>query len=127
MTPQAAMFLPALVLLLPVLGRVLRGGVQGGWWILWWQIGITHFAPPGEATSRYAGISVFLYGVVRIVASLVAMGLARQGVQPETLLWIGGLGVIASGFYSLWQAVRERKERRPATFAEFEAQFEDQA
>jgi hypothetical protein len=124
-TPLAAVVLPPTVILLLVLGRVLRGSVQGGWWILWWQIGITHFAPPGEDTSRYAAIMVFLYGLVRIVASAAGMGLASLSVRPETLLWIGGLGVILSGFYSLWQAARERKEHRPQTFAEFESQFAD--
>ena len=125
-TPLAATFFAPLLVILPVLGRVLRGSVQGGWWILWWQIGVTHFAPPGADTSRYMGIMVFLNGVIRIVASLVAIGLTRQlSLQPSTLLWIGGLGVIASGFYSLWQAAREREERRPETFAAFEAQFDD--
>jgi hypothetical protein len=46
-------------------------------------------------------------------------------IQPETLILIGGLGVIGSGFYSLRQAVRERKEHLPRTFAEFEAGFSD--
>ena len=41
---------------------MLRGSVQGGWWVLWWQIGVTHFAPPGQDTSRYMGIMVFLNG-----------------------------------------------------------------
>ena len=113
-----------MIFLLPLLGRLVRGSVQGGWWVLWWQIGVTHFAPPGEDTSRYMGMMVFLNGVIRIAASLAGMGLAALGVMPVTLIWIGGLGVIASGFYSLWQAARERKEHRPQTFAEFEAQFE---
>jgi hypothetical protein len=124
-TPLAATLLAPAVIVLLVLGRVLRGSVQGGWWILWWQIGITHFAPPGEDTSRYAAIMVFLYGLVRIAASAAAIGLASWSVRPETLLWIGGLGVILSGFYSLWQAARERREHRPQTFAEFEKAFAD--
>lgn len=124
-TPLGATFLPALVFLLPVLGRLLRGSVQGGWWVLWWQIGVTHFAPPGEDTSRYMGILAFLNGASRLAASAAGIALTSRGlsVQPVTLLWIGGLGVIASGFYSLWQAARERKELRPQTFAEFESQF----
>ena len=60
---------------LPLLGRVLRGSVQGGWWVLWWQIGVTHFAPPGEDTSRYMGIMVFLNGASQIAASLAGMAL----------------------------------------------------
>ena len=44
----AAALLHPFVFLLPILGRLLRGSVQGGWWILWWQVGVTHFAPPGK-------------------------------------------------------------------------------
>ena len=123
-TPWAATWLPAIVFCFPVLGRLLRGGVQGGWWILWWQIGITHFAPPGDDTSRYAGIMTFLNGVIKIAASAAGMALTWMQVQPVTLLWIGGAGVIATGVYSLCQAARDRKEHRPETFSAFEAQFE---
>ena len=69
------------------------------------------------------GIMVFLNGLIRIVASAAGMALAAYSVRPETLILIGGLGVIASGFYSLRQAARERKEHRPQTFAEFESEF----
>lgn len=122
-TPLGMTLLPGLVIVLPTIGRILRGSVQGGWFVLWWQIGITHFAPPGEDTSRYAGIMVFLNGVIKIAAATAGIGLTAMAVQPVALMWIGGVGVIASGFYSLWQAARERKEHRPETFAEFEAQF----
>jgi len=100
-----------------------RGGVQGGWWIMWWQIGVTHFAPPGEDTSRYMGIMVFLNGTIRLGASAAGMVLAAMAVPPTTLLVVGGLGVIASGLYSLGQAGRERREKRPETMTEFERQF----
>jgi MFS family permease len=124
-TPWAASFLPPLVLILPLFGRVIRGSVQGGSWILWWQIGVTYFAPPGEDTSRYMGIMVFLNGLMRFAASAVAMALAAFCISPQTIIFIGGLGVIASGLYSLWQAAGERKAGRPQTFAAFEAQFND--
>jgi hypothetical protein len=61
--------------------------------------------------------------LTRLVASLAGMSLAALAVRPETLIWIGGLGVIGSGLYSLWQAARERKEHCPQTFADFEAGF----
>jgi len=120
------LFPPALVIL-PVLGRILRGSVQGGWWIMWWQIGVTHFAPPGENTSRYMGIMVFLNGVIRFGASAAGMALAAMAVPPGALLIIGGLGVIFSGIYSFWQAAAERRERRAETMTEFEHQFTDGA
>jgi hypothetical protein len=49
--------------------------------------------------------------------------LAAMAVPPGALLVIGGLGVILSGVYSLWQATAERRERRPQTMTEFERQF----
>jgi MFS family permease len=114
---------PWAVLALPLLGRVLRGSVQGGQWVLWWQIGVTYFAPPGEDTSRYLGIMAFLSGLLRLLASAAGMVLASQGVSPATLLTLGGLGVLGSGVYSLRQAARERREQQPATIAAFEARF----
>lgn len=122
-TPFYAMWFPPALILLPVLGRTLRGTVQGGWWVMWWQIGVTHFAPPGEDTSRYMGIMVFLNGAIRLGASAMGMVLAAMAIPPGMLMIIGGLGVILSGFYSLWQAARERRELRPETMAEFERQF----
>jgi MFS family permease len=118
----AAVFPPALVLV-PVIGRILRGSVQGGWWILWWQIGVTHFAPPGGDTSRYMGMMVFFNGVIRLSASAAGMTLAAMAVSPQMLLVIGGVGVILSGVYSLYQAGWERRRRQPETMSEFERQF----
>jgi hypothetical protein len=121
--PLAAPLAPPMALILPVLGRIIRGSVQGGQWVLWWQIGVTYFAPPGGDTSRYMGIMVFLNGATKFLASAAAIALTAMSVRPETLLALGGLGVIASGAYSLWQAFRERKQRLPGTIAQFEAQF----
>ncbi|NLS94365.1 MAG: MFS transporter [Planctomycetaceae bacterium] len=122
-TPLLVPVFPPALILLPVLGRILRGSVQGGWWILWWQIGVTHFSPPGGDTSRYMGIMVFLNGIIRFSASAAGMTLAAMAVSPQTLLVIGGVGVILSGVYSLWQAARERRHHQPETIAEFERQF----
>jgi len=125
-TPLAAGFFPPMIFILPLLGRILRGSVQGGWWVLWWQIGVTHFAPPGEDTSRYMGIVVFLNGAIRLLASATGMLLAALMVPPVNLLLLGGLGVILSGVYSLGQAAREKREHQPKTITDFEAQFEKQ-
>lgn len=122
-TPLCApAFAPAL-LLVPLAARILHGAVQGASWVLTWQIGITHFARPGEDTSRYMGIMVFLNGAVRFAASAAAIGLAACEFQPGTLMVVGGLGVILSGIYSLWQGLRERREKQLATIADFEAMF----
>jgi hypothetical protein len=69
------------------------------------------------------GLMVFLNGVVKLLASVLGMVLAGLSVEPTTLIALGGLGVIVSGFYSLWQWDRERKEGQPKTITEFEEQF----
>jgi len=122
-TPYGATVFAPAIFLLPLLGRIVRGSVQGGWWIMWWQIGVTHFAPPGEDTSRYMGIMVFVNGAIRLSASAAGMVLAAMAVSPQTLLIIGGTGVILSGLYSLYQAAWERKQHQPETMTEFERQF----
>lgn len=126
-TPYAAVLFPPALFILPVLGRILRGSVQGGWWIMWWQIGVTHFAPPGEDTSRYMGMMVFLNGAIRLGASAAGIVLVALAVPPGALLVAGGLGVIASGVHSLWQARRERREHGPETMADFETQFVEES
>jgi hypothetical protein len=123
-TPFCAAGFPPCLFLLPILGRLLRGGVQGGWWILWWQIGVTHFAPPGEDTSRYMGIMVFLNGATRLLASAAGMLLAALAVPVAALLLIGGAGVMLAGGYSFWQAARERRRHAPETMIAFEHQFD---
>lgn len=122
-TPYCAILFPPALILLPVAGRVLRGSVQGGWWILWWQIGVTYFAPPGEDTSRYMGVMAFLNGAIRLTASATGIALAAMAISPATLIALGGTGVILSGAYSLWCAAQERRELRLETTAEFERQF----
>lgn len=119
-TPACAILFPPALVILPVLGRILRGSVQGGWWIMWWQIGVTYFAPPGEDTSRYMGVMVFLNGSIRLLASAAGIGLTALSIPPGVLLIAGGTGVMLSGLYSLWQASWERRHRGPETILEFE-------
>lgn len=69
------------------------------------------------------GIMVFLNGIIRFSALAAGMILAAMAVSPQTLLVVGGIGVIFSGFYSLYQAAAERKRHQPETIAEFERQF----
>jgi hypothetical protein len=122
-TPWCAALFPPLLFILPTLGRLVRGSIQGGWWILWWQIGVTHFAPPGEDTSRYMGLMVFLNGATRLLASVAGILLTKMGVPVVALLVIGGSGVVLAGVYSSWQAARERRQHAPDTMAAFEHQF----
>jgi len=121
-TYYAVGFVPVLILL-PFLSRMMRGAVQGGWWIMWWQIGVTHFARPGEDTSRYMGIMVFLYGAIRLSASGAGILFTALGTPPVALLFVGGIGGVLSALYSLRMASWEKRECRPRTITEFERQF----
>lgn len=122
-TPLIAQGISPAVFLLPIFGRVLRGVVQGGQFVMWWQIGVTHFAPPGSDTSRYMGIMAFLAGAVRLTASVAGITLTALKVPAADLLLFGGLGVIAVGVYSLFQGMQERRNAHLATIAAFESQF----
>ena len=112
------------VILLAVLARLCLGTIQGGYWILWWQIGVAYYAKPGADTSRYQGILVFVDGITKMTApALGALFLAVPGSSRELLFVLGGTGVILSGVLSLIQSRHERRDARPLTTAEYEAQF----
>ncbi len=114
------------VVLLAVLARICLGAVQGGHWILWWQIGVAYYAKPGADTSRYQGILVFVDGITKMTApALGALILAQSGSSLELLFLIGGIGVLLSGVISLLQARHERRDAHLTTTAEYEAQFEE--
>jgi len=121
-TYYAVGFVPVIILL-PFLSRMMRGTVQGGWWIMWWQIGVTHFARPGEDTSRYMFIMVFLHGAIRLVASGTGILFTALGTPTVALLLAGGIGGTLSAVYSLRMASWERRERHPDTIVDFERQF----
>ena len=104
-------------------GRIARGSVMGGSWVLWWQIGVNHFAPPGGDTTRYLGILVFMNGLTRLVAPLAGAWLLTQGSRTTPMI-VGGVLVLGSALHAAWNARRERREPGLATMAEFEAQFE---
>ena len=122
-------FVPVLgteVVLLAVLARVCLGTVQGGYWILWWQIGVAYYAKPGADTSRYQGILVFVDGISKMTApALGAWILAQPGSSREILFVIGGLGVLFSALISLCHARRDRRDNHLLTTAEYEAQFDE--
>ena len=114
------------VVLLAILARIAVGTVQGGYWILWWQIGVAFYARPGADTSRYQGILVFVDGMTKMTAPFLgAWILAMPGSSREILFLIGGAGVLLSGVVSLIQGRHEQSELHLVTTAEYEAQFEE--
>lgn len=124
-TPFCALVIPLAASLLPITARLSRGLVQGGSWVLWWQIGVNHFAVSADQTGHYLGILVFLNGLMRILAPPVgAWILLASGSSRPALFLCGGLGVIVAGGYALAQARREMRDKGLATMVEFEAQLE---
>ncbi len=114
------------VVLLAILARVCLGTVQGGCWILWWQIGVAYYAKPGADTSRYQGILVFVDGMAKMTApALGAWILTQPGSSREILFVLGGIGVLLSAVFSLLQARNERRNAHLLTTAEYEAQFDE--
>ena len=111
---------PGTLMALPMAGRLSRGASMGGSWILWWQIGINHFAIPGADTSRYMGIFTFLNGVMRLCAPLLGVWLLMRFSRSCVLL-IGGFGVLISAVHAGWEARRERRFPYLTTMANFEA------
>jgi len=106
-----------------VMGRLSRGGVMGGSWVLWWRVGVAHFAPPGGDTSRYMGILTFLNGVMRLGAGMISSILVACYSTTAVLL-IGGTGVVVSGLYSWRLALKDESNKNIETIAAFEAQFD---
>jgi len=111
---------PALAVSLGAAGRVSRGLVMGGSWILWWQVGINHFARPGADTTRYMGMLIFINGLARILGPLTGAGLLAGGCSLGLILLAGGGSVLISALLSFGQFLRERTDARYATMASFE-------
>ena len=105
-----------------IVARLFRGAVMGGYWVLVWQIGVTHFAPPGGDTSRYMGLMTFTIGLMRLSAGLVGSWLVYRYGSAAVFL-IGGIGVILSGLYSIVLARRDRDLPHMSTIADFESQY----
>lgn len=109
---------------LPILlGRLARGGVMGGSWVLWWRVGIADFAPPGGDTSRYMGILTFFNGLMRLTAAALSSLLVAAAGSTTAVLLLGGSGVLASAAFSWRLAVLDRRRGHPPTIADFEHQF----
>lgn len=109
-------------IVLTTAGRVSRGSVMGGSWVLWWQIGVNHFAPPGGDTTRYMGIQIFMNGVTRLAAPLAGAWLLSCGTRTTPML-VGGLLVLAAALHAMWHARREARDGNLRTVAAFEAGF----
>jgi hypothetical protein len=111
---------PLAGLALAAMGRVFRGAVMGASWILWWQVGVNHFAAPGADTTRYMGMVLFVNGLARLLGPLLGGWLLAAG-SIEALMLAGGAVVLLSALLSARELGRERKDKHLATMARFEA------
>lgn len=105
-----------------VLGRLSRGLVMGGSWILWWQVGVNHFARPGGDTTRYLGLVLFVNGLARLLAPSVGAWMLLGHWSLGGILILGGTLVLVSSWLSWIQFLRERGDERYATMERFEAE-----
>jgi len=121
-TPVLASISPPLALALAGVARTSRGLVMGGSWILWWQVGVNHFAPPGADTSRYMGMILFANGIARLVGPL--FGAWLLGIASIQVVFLaGGFLVLLSSLLSYLQLNRELSNSRLNTIKNFEDQF----
>ncbi len=121
--PFAAALFPLAALVLPFAARLFRGVVQGGSYILWWEVAVNHFAPPGEDTTRYMGIIMFLNGLGRLGGPLFGAFLVTRFNAAVVLLAGGGI-VLFSSFLSYLEHRRERDVARLRTMETYENSFE---
>jgi hypothetical protein len=113
---------PAIWPLIPaVCGRISRGSVSGGSWILWWQVGVNHFAKPGGDTTRYLGMMFFVNGWARLLAPAAGALLLQAHCPLGAIFGAGGLLVLLSSWLSRGQYARECGDERLTTMASFEA------
>ncbi|MHB8900149.1 MAG: MFS transporter, partial [Thermoguttaceae bacterium] len=87
LTVPCSPLLGAATILIPVLARLSRGAVQGGYWILWWQIGAAWHAPTGADTSRYQGILAFVDGLTKMLAPAAGAWVLTQPGSSRELLF----------------------------------------
>jgi hypothetical protein len=120
--PLTALTFSSGAVALATLARMCRGTTMGGSWLLWWRIGVNHFAPPGAETSRYMGVYIFLNGIMRLVAPIVGGWLIYR-FSRSGMLAIGGVGVLVASMHAFWEASREKPDPRFATISSFESQF----
>lgn len=118
-TPSIVTFFPDARVAMPFIARLLFGLVMGGSWILWWQVAVTHFAPPGADTTRYMGLIYFMNGIARLLGPLVGAFLLSRS-SMSLLFGVGGGLVVLSALLSYREYLRETFRGVPRTIARFE-------
>jgi Major Facilitator Superfamily len=110
---------PAGSLGIAALGRMARGSVMNGSWILGWQLATNYFARRRELTSVYMGCYLTVTGVQRLVGPPLGALMADLMSRREAL-FIGGFLVMLSALHAWRQAESEKVDGHYPTFAEKE-------
>jgi hypothetical protein len=108
--PGLAVFSPTCALALVFAARTFRGLVMGGSWLLWWQVGVCHFARPGADTTRYQGMALFMNGIARLTGPIIG-ALLLHSASIEVVLLAGGGVVLLSAWLSSRELAREESTR----------------
>jgi hypothetical protein len=104
-----------------VCGRISRGSVSGGSWILWWQVGVNHFAKPGGDTTRYLGLMFFVNGFARLLGPTVGALMLQAQCPLGAIFGVGGAVVLVSAWLSWARFLKERGDHHLSTTSAFEA------
>jgi hypothetical protein len=122
--PGLAVFSPSGALALVFIARTFRGLVMGGSWLLWWQVGVCHFARPGADTTRYQGMALFMNGIARLIGPTIG-ALLLHSASIEVVLLAGGGIVLLSSWLSSRELAKEERHTELSTIEHFERQFEN--
>ena len=114
---------PAIAPIFPFLSSISRGAIQGGSYILWWEVGVNHFAPPGGDTSRYMGIILFLTGLSQFPAPALGAWLITS-TNVGVVMLVGGAIELLSSALSFREHHREQQVDRLETMTTYEHSFD---
>lgn len=116
-----APYAPAASLGLAVVSKISYGCVMGGSWILYWQVGVAHFARPGADTSRYMSLMTAVSGGARLIGPSLGALLVLLTQALAAVFLIGGATTFLSSLLCHLGYRRERDDPRYHTIASFEA------
>ena len=122
-TPLAAIWFPPAAYVMPFIARFFRGVVQGGSYILWWEVAVNHFAPPGGDTTRYMGLVLAMNGLGRLFGPLFGAFLITAGTT-STVMLVGGLFTLGSSALCFVERYREKRFLRLRNMTLFEHSFD---
>ncbi len=116
---------PMLALSLAIVSKAMYGAVMGGSWILYWQLGVAHFARPGADTSRYMGLITAVSGSGRLIAPSIGALIVSLSGAVVPVFFVGGSISLLSAYLCARGLRLDGDEPRYRTIAAFEASAAD--